>query len=60
MISAFFISWSGWFIFLMFFVLSLAAINKKAVEVMDLFIACVLFSFLFSIPSFYGVFKLME
>ena len=61
MISAFFTTWSIWFTFLllgMFFMVTRKK-RKKPFKVADLFLFSLVHSFLFTIPSFWGFYKLL-
>lgn len=60
MISAFFAAFSGWFTILFLVMLGLSTRSKKGVAVLDMFIGSLIFGFLCAIPTFYGVYVLLE
>ena len=60
MVSAFFLTWSIWFTVLFLLWTVSGVIRRLDAKVLDVFLGSVVFSFLASLPSFYGVFKLLE
>ena len=59
MFSAFFVTWSVWFTFLFATWFGFGVARKSNTTIWDMFLAALIFSFLATIPSFYGVYKLL-